>query len=166
MIWEQDYILAQLIILRPMDILNGRYELLRICYEHVYLTSVEVGIPIYLWQNSPTTATITTTLIGLHSKFFYGRKCRSLVCWGEVGQRVMGSTTIVIKTAELIQQVRGRLHIAQSQKKSYADRHHSDHEFLVGDLLLLKDSPWKCVIRFWKWGKLGPRYIRPFRVIA
>lgn len=103
MIWEQDYILAQLIILRPMDILNGRYELLRICYEHMYLTSVEVGIPIYLWQNSPTTATITTTLIGLHSKFFYGRKCRSLVCWGEVGQRVMGSTTIVIKTAELIQ---------------------------------------------------------------
>ena len=31
---------------------------------------------------------------------------------------------------------------------------------------LLKVSPWKGVIRFRKWGKLGPRYIGLFRVIA
>ena len=31
-------------------------------------------------------------------------------------------------------------------------------------MVLLKVSPWKGVIRFRKRGKLGPRYIGPFRV--
>ena len=39
-------------------------------------------------------------------------------------------------------------------------------EFQVGDMILLKVSPWKGVIRFRKQGKLGPRYIGPFRVVA
>ena len=33
-------------------------------------------------------------------------------------------------------------------------------------MVLLKVSPWKCVIRFRKRSKLGPRYISPFRVLA
>jgi hypothetical protein len=36
----------------------------------------------------------------------------------------------------------------------------------VGDDVLLKVSPWKGVIRFRKRGKLGPRFIGPFKVIA
>ena len=36
----------------------------------------------------------------------------------------------------------------------------------MGDFVLLKISPWKGVIRFRKRGKLGPRYIGPFRVTA
>ena len=39
-------------------------------------------------------------------------------------------------------------------------------EFQVGDMVLLKVSLWKGVIRFRKQGKLGPKYIGPFRVIA
>ena len=39
-------------------------------------------------------------------------------------------------------------------------------EFQVGDMVLLKVSPWKGVIRFRKRGKLGPRFILPFRVVA
>ncbi|GJY96096.1 hypothetical protein Tco_0512457 [Tanacetum coccineum] len=31
---------------------------------------------------------------------------------------------------------------------------------------MLKVSPWKRVIRFGKRGKLNPRYIRPFKIIA
>lgn len=42
-------------------------------------------------------------------EMLYGRKCRTLICWGEVGQRVIGSTEVVLKTTELIQQVRSRL---------------------------------------------------------
>ena len=33
-------------------------------------------------------------------------------------------------------------------------------------MVLLKELPWKGVIRFRKRGKLGPRYISPFRVLA
>ena len=30
----------------------------------------------------------------------YGRSCRIPICWGEVGQRVMGNTEIVLKTTK------------------------------------------------------------------
>nr|GEZ27438.1 putative reverse transcriptase domain-containing protein [Tanacetum cinerariifolium] len=39
-------------------------------------------------------------------------------------------------------------------------------EFQVGDMVMLKVSPWKGVIRFGKRGKLNPRYIGPFKVLA
>lgn len=38
-------------------------------------------------------------------QMLYGRKCRTPICWGEVGQRVLGSTDIVLKTTEMIQMV-------------------------------------------------------------
>ncbi|GJR07822.1 hypothetical protein Tco_0790474 [Tanacetum coccineum] len=39
-------------------------------------------------------------------------------------------------------------------------------EFQVGDRVMLKVSPWKGVIRFGKCGKLSPRYIGPFKILA
>nr|GEZ85049.1 putative reverse transcriptase domain-containing protein [Tanacetum cinerariifolium] len=38
-------------------------------------------------------------------------------------------------------------------------------EFEVGDMVMLKVSPWKGVIRFGKHGKLSPLYIGPFKII-
>ncbi|KAJ9562068.1 hypothetical protein OSB04_007228 [Centaurea solstitialis] len=99
-------------------------------------------------------------------EMLYGRRCRTPICWGEVGQRVLGSTEVVQRTTEDIQRIRERLRTAQSRQKSYADRRRSDLEFQVGDRVLLKVSPWKGVIRFRKRGKLGPRFIRPFTVLA
>lgn len=96
----------------------------------------------------------------------YGRKCRTPVCWGEVGQRVLASTDIVLQTTEKIQVIRDHLVTARSRQKSYADKRRSDLEFQVGDHVLLKVSPWKGVIRFRKRGKLGPRFIGPYKVIA
>ncbi|KAL7583408.1 uncharacterized protein LOC111878983 [Lactuca sativa] len=78
----------------------------------------------------------------------------------------MGSTEVVFQTTELIQQVCGRLQIVQSRRKSYADRHRSYLEVQVGDMVLLKVSPWKVVIWLRKRGKQGPIYIGPFKVIA
>ena len=78
----------------------------------------------------------------------------------------MGSIEIVLQTTEQIQQVRQRLLTARSHQMSYMDRRRSELEFQVGDLVLLKVFPWKGVIRFRKRGKLGPRYIGPFRVVA
>ncbi|GJT18343.1 hypothetical protein Tco_0877049, partial [Tanacetum coccineum] len=39
-------------------------------------------------------------------------------------------------------------------------------KFEVGDRVMLKVSPWKGVVRFGKRGKLNPRYVRPFKVLA
>ncbi|GJX05708.1 putative reverse transcriptase domain-containing protein [Tanacetum coccineum] len=65
----------------------------------------------------------------------YGRKCRSPVCWAEVGDR------------------------------SYANIRRKPLEFQVGDRVMLKVSPRKGVIRFGKRGKLNPRYIGPFKIL-
>ncbi|GJS19179.1 hypothetical protein Tco_0447811 [Tanacetum coccineum] len=50
--------------------------------------------------------------------------------------------------------------------KSYADRRCKPLEFEVGDKVILKVLSWKGVIRFGKRGKLNPRYIRPFKILA
>ncbi|GJS19694.1 putative reverse transcriptase domain-containing protein [Tanacetum coccineum] len=39
-------------------------------------------------------------------------------------------------------------------------------EFTVGIRVMLKVSPWKGVVQFGKRGKLNPRYVRPFKVLA
>jgi hypothetical protein len=54
--------------------------------------------------------------------------------------------------------------IAQSRQKSYADKHCRTLEFEVGDLVYLKVSPIRGVMRFGKKGKLSPRYVGPFQV--
>ncbi|GKD71327.1 putative reverse transcriptase domain-containing protein [Tanacetum coccineum] len=53
-----------------------------------------------------------------------------------------------------------------SRQKSYADRRTKPLEFEVGDMVLLKVSPWKGVIRFGKREKPSPHYIRPFKILA
>nr|GEU42286.1 hypothetical protein [Tanacetum cinerariifolium] len=42
---------------------------------------------------------------------------------------------------------------------------HKPMEFEVGDMVMLKVSPWKGIIRFGKRCKLSPRYIGPFKII-
>ncbi|GKB93967.1 putative reverse transcriptase domain-containing protein [Tanacetum coccineum] len=50
--------------------------------------------------------------------------------------------------------------------ESYADVRRKPMEFSVGDMVMLKVSPWKGVIHFGKRGKLSPRYVRPFKIIG
>ncbi|GKE11906.1 hypothetical protein Tco_1415457 [Tanacetum coccineum] len=53
-----------------------------------------------------------------------------------------------------------------ARQRSYADKRRKPLEFQVGDKVMLKVSPWKGVIRFGKRGKLNPRYIGPFKILA
>ncbi|GJR89984.1 putative reverse transcriptase domain-containing protein [Tanacetum coccineum] len=62
-------------------------------------------------------------------------------------------------------QIKNRLLTARSRQKIYADVRCKPMEFSVGDMVMLKVSPWKGVIHFGKCGKLSPRYVRPFKVI-
>ncbi|KAK1435339.1 hypothetical protein QVD17_01100 [Tagetes erecta] len=99
-------------------------------------------------------------------EMLYGRKCRTPICWGEVGQRELGNNEVVKATVEKIDIIRTHLKAAQDRQKSYADRRRRPIEFHVGDQVMLKVSPWKGVIRFRKRGKLSPRFIGPFKIIA
>ncbi|GJR50844.1 putative reverse transcriptase domain-containing protein [Tanacetum coccineum] len=95
----------------------------------------------------------------------YERKCRSPICWSEVGDSQLTGPELVRETTEKIVQIKNRLLTARSRQKSYADVRHKPMEFSVGDMVMLKVSPWKGVIRFGKRGKLSPRYIGPFKII-
>ncbi|GKA69493.1 putative reverse transcriptase domain-containing protein [Tanacetum coccineum] len=96
----------------------------------------------------------------------YGRKCRSPICWAEVGDAQLIGPEIVRETTEKIIQIKKHIQAARERQKSYPDRRRKPLEFEVGDKVMLKVSPWKGVICFGKRGKLNPRYIRLFKIIA
>nr|GEU58767.1 putative reverse transcriptase domain-containing protein [Tanacetum cinerariifolium] len=96
----------------------------------------------------------------------YGRKCRSPICWAEVGDSQLIGPEIIHETSEKIIQIKSRIQAARDRQKSYPDVRRKPLEFQVGDKVMLKVSAWKGVIRFGKRGKLNPRYIGPFKIIA
>nr|GFA10115.1 putative reverse transcriptase domain-containing protein [Tanacetum cinerariifolium] len=53
----------------------------------------------------------------------------------------------------------------RDRQKSYTDLKCKLMEFQVEDIVMLKISPWKGVIRLGKRGKLNPSYVGPFKVL-
>nr|GEY88524.1 putative reverse transcriptase domain-containing protein [Tanacetum cinerariifolium] len=120
----------------------------------------------------------------------YERKCRSPVCWTEVGEaQILGPELIRETTEKIVQikermqaardrqkkliqettkkiiQIKQRMQAAHDRQKSYADLKRKSMEFQIGDRVMLKVSPWKGVVRFGKRGKLNPRYVGPSKVL-
>ena len=91
----------------------------------------------------------------------YGRRCRSLVGWFEVGETTLIGPDLVLYAMEKVQLIRDRLKTAQSRQKSYAYVRRREVEFQVDDWVFLKVSPMKGVMRFGKKGKLSPIYVGP-----
>ncbi|GJY83882.1 putative reverse transcriptase domain-containing protein [Tanacetum coccineum] len=96
----------------------------------------------------------------------YGRKCRSPVCWAEVGEAQLTGPELIQETTKKIILIKQRMQAAQDRQKSYADRKRKPIEYEVRDRVMLKVSPWKGAVRFGKRGKLNPRYVGPFKVLA
>nr|GFA47968.1 putative reverse transcriptase domain-containing protein [Tanacetum cinerariifolium] len=94
----------------------------------------------------------------------YGRKCRSPVCWTEVGEAQILAPELIQETTKKIVQIKQRMQAARDRQKSYADLKRKPMEFQVKDNVMLKVSPWKGVIRFGKRGKLNPRVHNTFHV--
>ncbi|GKB94674.1 hypothetical protein Tco_0980811, partial [Tanacetum coccineum] len=55
----------------------------------------------------------------------YGRKCRSPICWAEVGDAQLTGPEIVRETTAKIIQIKHRIQASRDRKKSYADKRHS-----------------------------------------
>ncbi|GKF39857.1 hypothetical protein Tco_0119918 [Tanacetum coccineum] len=73
---------------------------------------------------------------------------------------------MIQETTKKIIPIKQRIQAAQDRQKSYADLKRKPMEFEVGDRFMLKVLPWKGVARFGKRGKLNPRYVGPFKVLA
>ncbi|GKB23533.1 hypothetical protein Tco_0862934 [Tanacetum coccineum] len=84
----------------------------------------------------------------------------------KVGDAQLIGPEIVGETTEKIIQIKHHIQDSCDRQKSYADKRRKPLEFQVGDKVMLKVSPWKGVIHFGKRGKLNPRYIGPFKILA
>ena len=51
----------------------------------------------------------------------YGRKCKTPLCWDEVGEGNLLGPKIVQVTTDNVKVIKDRLKIAQARQKSYAD---------------------------------------------
>ncbi|GKC77807.1 putative reverse transcriptase domain-containing protein [Tanacetum coccineum] len=71
----------------------------------------------------------------------YGRKCRSPVCWAEVGEAQLTGPDLIQETTEKIIQIKQRIQAARDRQKSYADLKRKPMEFQVGDKVLERIGP-------------------------
>ncbi|KZV20077.1 hypothetical protein F511_10151 [Dorcoceras hygrometricum] len=54
---------------------------------------------------------------------------------------------------------------AKDRQASYANKRRRPLEFQAGDLVFLKVSPFRSVMRFGHKGKLAPRYVGPYEIV-
>jgi hypothetical protein len=95
-----------------------------------------------------------------------GRKCISPVCWFEDKSNKDFKPNYIKDHQVVIDIIRDRLKIAQSQQKSYANLKTRKWEPQVGDMVYLRVSPTRGVKRFGVKGKLSPRYIGPLEILS
>ncbi|GJW32476.1 hypothetical protein Tco_0052508 [Tanacetum coccineum] len=86
----------------------------------------------------------------------YGRKCRSPICWAEVGDVQLTGPEIFLETTKKIIQIKSRIQAARDRQKSYADVRCKPLEFQVGDshvegFTLERGYP------FWQTGEVEPK---------
>ena len=74
-------------------------------------------------------------------KALYGRLCRSLIRWTEVGEISTTGPDLIRDTSEKVDLIRKRLLTAQSRQKSYSDRGRRPLEFETSDHVFLKVMP-------------------------
>nr|GEZ57184.1 putative reverse transcriptase domain-containing protein [Tanacetum cinerariifolium] len=83
-----------------------------------------------------------------------------------VGEAQLTGPEMIQETTKKIVLIKQIIQAAHDRQKSYADLKQTPMEFEVRDRVMLKVSPWKGVVRFGKRGKLNPRYVGPFKVLA
>ncbi|GJV64757.1 retrotransposon protein, putative, ty3-gypsy subclass [Tanacetum coccineum] len=90
----------------------------------------------FLYNNS-----YHTSIKAVPFEALYGRKCRSPICWAEVGEAQLTRPEIIHETTEKIFKIRDRMQAARDRQKSYADKRRRLLEFGVGDKVMLKVAP-------------------------
>ena len=96
----------------------------------------------------------------------YGWKCQTPLNWSETGERQLFGPDMIQEAEEQVRVIHEKLKTAQSRQKSQYDRKHKLMTYEVGEKAYLRFTPLKGTHRFSIKGKLAPRYIGPFRILA
>ncbi|KAK8593762.1 hypothetical protein V6N12_045836 [Hibiscus sabdariffa] len=73
----------------------------------------------------------------------YGRRCRTPLCWSELGENKELGPQMIQDTEKQVQIIHDTLKQAFDEQKAYADTKRRDIRYDVGDKVFLKVSPWK-----------------------
>ena len=71
----------------------------------------------------------------------YGRRCRSPLCWDEVGERRHLGPYVIVQAVDKIKTIQEHLRATRDRQKSWADSNRRPLEFQVGEHVFLKISP-------------------------
>jgi len=97
-------------------------------------------------------------------KAFYGRRCRTPLCWYQEGEAVLLGPELLRQTSEKVSKIRDRMKASLSRQKSYADRRRRPLVFSAGDHVFLRVTPTTGVGKAIRSRKLSPKFIRPYQV--
>ncbi|KAJ4959828.1 hypothetical protein NE237_019738 [Protea cynaroides] len=96
----------------------------------------------------------------------YGRRCRTPLFWNEVGKHSIVGPEFVEETCRVVNIIKERVRTAQNRQKQYAETRCRDLKFVIGDKVFLKVSPMRGLKWFGQKGKLSPRYVGPYEILA
>ncbi|XP_050890177.1 uncharacterized protein LOC127095544 [Lathyrus oleraceus] len=91
----------------------------------------------------------------------YGRRCRTPLCWYEVGENKILGSEFVQQTTDQVKLIRGKMKAAQDRQKSYSDKRRRPLEFEAGDHVFIRVTPRAGIARAIKTRKLTPRKYYP-----
>lgn len=94
-----------------------------------------------------------------------GRPFHSPSCWLHTIDPILNGLDLIEKTVMQVELIKTRIKQAQDRCKSYAQLHRRLIGFEVGEHVFHEISPIKGVMRFDKYGKLSPRYVKPFEIL-
>ena len=124
------------IILGPMVRAREWFKHWKICSGHMWLILEMVGTNHLPLIESSCNNNYHMSIKAAPFEALYGRRCRSPVCWTEVGQVQLTSSNMVRETTEKIIQIWERFKTARSRPKSYVDVRRKPLEFQVGGKVL------------------------------
>nr|GEW38523.1 putative reverse transcriptase domain-containing protein [Tanacetum cinerariifolium] len=91
---------------------------------------------------------------------------RLVACYiGRDWESSLAGLELVQETTDKVVLVKENPKLTRDRQKSCVDYGRKPLEFEVGDQVLLRESPWKGVVRFGKKGKLASRYVGPFEIL-
>jgi len=95
----------------------------------------------------------------------YGRRCRTSLCWYELGESALLGPDVVQEIAEKVKMIQEKMRVSRSWQKSYHDKRRKDIEFHVSDHVFLKVNLVTGVGRALKCQKLTPHFLGPFEIV-
>ncbi|GJW70981.1 putative reverse transcriptase domain-containing protein [Tanacetum coccineum] len=160
--WKWDNITMDFITNLPKSSQDGRFtsNLWR-SFQKALGTDLSMSTAYHPETDGQSERTIQTLedMLPIPYEALYGRKCRSPVCWAEVGEAQLTGPELIQETTEKIVLIKQRIQDAQDRQKSYTDLKRKPMEFEVRDRVMLKVSPWKGVVRFGKREDEAPQIV-------